>query len=89
MSTGFTTKDGVEVQIGQHWRDQDKRMHGRVVEVVGLGDGASVGKVRVRNAAGKERWLSVRRMHKHSTGFVLVPSSAPELPSPGSGKESV
>lgn len=72
-----TTKEGIEVQIGQVWKDLDKRMNDRHVKVVALEDGKAVvtrctasggptvyGEVRTR--------LSVRRMHKHSTGWALV-----------------
>lgn len=71
----FVTKEGVLVEVGQIWRDLDKRMSGRTVKVVRLGNMSFEGSVRIRNAAsehGTERWLAVRRMHRGSTGWMLV-----------------
>ena len=62
------TKEGLEVRPGQVWRDLDKRMGGREVTVLWVKDG----KARVKGAM--ETTLSVRRMHSHSTGWVLVRS---------------
>lgn len=72
------TKDGVEVKVGQVWRDLDKRMNGRRVQVREIGAMTFEGKVRVQNftdhsgATGTKRWLAVSRMHRHSSGFALV-----------------
>ncbi len=74
------TKEGVEVQVGQFWRDRNKRMKGRLVEVVGIGVRTKVGKVQIKDTTGRLRWLSVSRMHRHSTGFELVPSSVDNVP---------
>ena len=76
----FVTKDGVHVKPGQLWRDLDKRQANRKVVVLDLGNMSYLGKVLVRNAAsptGTKRWLSVSRMHRHSTGFELVAESPP------------
>ncbi len=64
-------KDGVEVKIGQVWRDCDKRtMYGtRTVEVVGLNTEGE--KVQVKSS-NRVTWISLRRMYKHATGYVLV-----------------
>jgi hypothetical protein len=78
QTSPWVTKEGVEVKIGQVWRDLDKRMRGRCVQVVEFGTITFVGKVRVQGygritgASGTKRWLSVARMHRHSTGFELV-----------------
>ena len=78
QTSPWVTKEGVEVKIGQVWRDLDKRMQGRCVQVVEFGTITFVGKVRVQGygritgASGTKRWLSVARMHRHSTGFELV-----------------
>lgn len=71
-----TTKNGILVEPGQIWRDLDKRMNGRTVRVESVEDGKAV--VRGKsgpgfNYEGKSTKLSVRRMHKHSTGWELVP----------------
>lgn len=62
------TRDGIEVQIGQRWQDQDKRMRGRVIEVRAVADGYAYFGPRLN------RKIAIRRMHKHSTGFVLLPN---------------
>lgn len=62
-----TTKDGIEVKIGQRWQDQDKRMSGRVIEVRAVADGYAY------FGPSLKRKVAIRRMHKHSTGFVLLP----------------
>ena len=74
----FVTKEGAEVKVGQVWRDLDKRMKGRRVQVRELGNMTFAGKVRIQNysdesgAQGTFRWLSVARMHRHCTGFEFV-----------------
>ena len=70
MPNPNVTKEGVEVKAGQVWRDLDKRMGGRTVTVIF----AKFGVARVK---GGESWsrqteLSIRRMHRHSTGWELV-----------------
>lgn len=63
------TKEGVEVKVGQIWRDLDKRMNGRQVKVLAV----AFGKVEVENqATGSRTKLSIRRMHKGATGWALV-----------------
>lgn len=63
--SGLSTKDGVEVAVGQRWRDCDKRMRGRVRTI----DAISNGKVRMIPG---RTWVSISRMYKHSTGWELV-----------------
>lgn len=60
------TRDGIEVKAGQVWRDLDKRMNGRTVTVVF----AKFGVARVRGR--RETEISIKRMHRHSTGWELV-----------------
>lgn len=62
------TREGIDVQPGQVWEDLDGRQEGRRVTVVRVDSG----KAQVRGATGKTTWLSISRMHKHSTGFRLV-----------------
>jgi hypothetical protein len=66
------TKEGVEVQRGQLWRDLDKRMGNRVCRVGKVVDGKAEMFRMVRGQAGGRTWVSVRRMHKASTGWELV-----------------
>lgn len=69
------TKEGIEVKAGQVWRDLDKRMSNRCVRVLSVADGkATVARTNptagwVSNITTK---LSIRRMHKGSTGWALV-----------------
>ena len=72
MST--VTKEGVQVEVGQIWLDLDKRMDGRRRVVVAReGDKAVMGHPTMPSAP-KVR-VSIRRMHKGSTGWALVPKS--------------
>ena len=65
-----TTKEGIEVKVGQVWRDLDKRMS-RVVTVCEVSDGKAI--VRTGwGASGQKSTISIRRMHKHSSGWELV-----------------
>lgn len=83
MDDTLTTRDGIKVQVGQIWRDCDKRMYGgnrrcRVVEL-----NPHMGKVRLQNIHSDKvpgSWVSVRRMHKHATGWELVPMSDTRTP---------
>lgn len=61
-----TTKEGIEVKVGQVWRDLDKRMNGRTRTVVAVENGkAQMGGPTITN-------VSIKRMHKGSTGWELV-----------------
>jgi len=66
------TKDGIKVEIGQMWRDLDKRMSGRIRKVVALS--YALNKARMQHPENEKlaTWVSVRRMHKHSTGWQLI-----------------
>jgi len=63
------TKEGVEVKVGQVWRDLDKRGHGRTRTVVAVEDGRAV-----MGGPTKSK-VSIARMHKSSTGWALVRES--------------
>lgn len=68
------TKGGVQVEVGQVWLDLDKRMEGRKRVVVALeGDKAVLGHPTMPSAPNAR--VSIRRMHKGSTGWALVPQS--------------
>lgn len=72
MST--ITKEGIQVEVGQVWLDLDKRMDSRKRVVVTLeGDKAVMGNPTIPSVP-KVR-LSIRRMHKGSTGWALVSKS--------------
>ena len=68
MST--TTKEGIEVKVGQVWRDLDKRMN-KVAMVVRV---LPEGKAELKSGwdgSGQKSTVSIRRMHRHSTGWKL------------------
>lgn len=75
-----TTLEGIRVEQGQIWLDLDKRMNGRHVRVVSVADG----KAKVSRTNPNSGWtsdntttLSVRRMHKSSTGWALFKGATP------------
>lgn len=69
------TKEGIEVKVGQVWRDLDERMDDRHCRVVGVVDGKAL-MVRCRpNGAmvsTRETRVSINRMRKSSQGWELV-----------------
>lgn len=73
------TKEGIEVKVGQEWRDLDKRMEGRVCRVVDVADGKA--KLQSIHGSIPSTRVSVRRMHKSSTGWALVDDSPEPLAS--------
>lgn len=73
-----TTKEGVIVEKGQVWRDLDKRMDNRHAKVEAVRDGKAImyactANGRIINAM-REIKVAIRRMHKSSTGWVVVSS---------------
>lgn len=60
------TKEGIEVKVGQVWQDLDKRMHGRKRTVIEVQDG------KAHMDGTPKTKVSIRRMHKGSTGWALV-----------------
>jgi hypothetical protein len=68
------TKEGVEVQVGQIWQDLDSRMRGRKRKVVAiLGERVLMDEptASLLNKVNPTR-VSIRRMHRHSTGWALI-----------------
>jgi len=69
----LTTKDGIRVAVGQVWVDMDKRQQGlRKVQVCEIDADAGRVKVVRIDTFRNPTWVSVRRMHKHSSGWELV-----------------
>jgi len=66
------TKEGIEVKVGQVWRDLDKRMNGRTVTVLAVAHDFAM----VKGA--KVSRLAIARMHRHSTGWQLVQEPKPQ-----------
>jgi hypothetical protein len=66
------TKEGIEVKRGQVWRDLDKRMTGRLCRVGRVEGGRAQMFTLMNGQLGKCTFVSVKRMHKHSTGWALV-----------------
>lgn len=65
------TKEGIEVKVGQLWEDLDKRMGGRTRKVVEVKDGKATMAFTWDSDRGRSK-VSIKRMHKHSTGWKLV-----------------
>lgn len=65
------TKEGIEVKSGQVWRDLDKRMGNRQCRVVDVADGKARMQS-IHSATVPATKVSIKRMHKNSTGWVLV-----------------
>ena len=73
------TKDGIAVKVGQVWKDLDKRMDDRHCKVIAVLEGrahmnrcAPNGRVST-DAVTK---VAIARMHRGSTGWVLVSDAA-------------
>lgn len=74
MPESHITKESVQVEPGQVWKDLDKRMNGRHVRVISVAKGkALVARTNPDNGWTSDNTskLSVRRMQK-SMGWVLV-----------------
>lgn len=65
----LVTKDGIHVRIGQVWRDCDKRSNGRTRRVIAVDELNG----RVQFGGPTKSWTAIRRMHRHATGWELVP----------------
>lgn len=68
----IVTKEGITVRVGQLWKDLDKRMEHR-----GPGTVVAVDAVAGKASLQFGYWptltkISIRRMHKHSTGWTMV-----------------
>lgn len=66
------TKEGIEVKPGQVWKDLDKRQEGRQCKVMAIENGKAKMQHYARGRLGSKTTVSIRRMHKHSTGWELV-----------------
>lgn len=68
------TKEGIEVEVGQVWRDLDKRMGNRQRKVIAIVSGmAHMAHPEIHQLP--PTWVSIARMHKHSAGWALVTDS--------------
>lgn len=65
------TREGVQVKVGQVWRDLDGRMPPRECEVVFVDDAAGKAHMLAGNASGRVTQVSISRMHKGTTGWKL------------------
>lgn len=77
MSTSNTTKEGIEVKAGQVWRDLDVRSGNgeRTVTVTAVGNGyafVTTNGATKPNGKPYTSRLSIRRMHKTTTGWALL-----------------
>lgn len=75
MNKENITKEGIEVRVGQIWRDLDKRMGDRKRQVVSLcGGRATMGRVgfSTEQKDTMRTRVSISRMHKSATGWELV-----------------
>lgn len=77
MTSDHITKEDIEVKVGQVWRDLDKRMYSgnRHCKVMSVADGKALMKLCNSNGfviSERHVKVSVRRMHKGSTGWALV-----------------
>ncbi|MDO8713999.1 MAG: hypothetical protein Q7K13_05920 [Polynucleobacter sp.] len=70
MQSINTTKEGIEVRPGQVWQDLDKRMSGRKKIVLEVIDGKAC------MDGSPSTKVSISRMHKSSTGWVLIKNVA-------------
>lgn len=61
-----TTKEGIEVKVGQVWEDMDKRMNGRRKTVIAVVEG------KAHMDGNPKTKVSICRMHKFSQGWMLV-----------------
>jgi len=66
------TKEGIEVWPGQCWRDLDHRMGDRKRYVIAIDDEKGKAQMADSMTSRHTTWVSIRRMHKHSTGWALV-----------------
>lgn len=67
------TKEGIEVQVDQVWRDLDKRLNRTiVVERVDSHKGIA----HVLSSKGARSRIAIKRMHKYAQGFELVGAAA-------------
>lgn len=85
------TRDGVEVKVGQVWKDLDVRMNNRHGKVVAVLDGKA--HLKVCSPNGREfgsgiTKISISRMHRGSTGWAFVHDVEREPEQSREGKEA-
>jgi len=64
------TPNGIEIKVGQRWRELDKRYSSRIVEVLHIDEENK--KVVIRR--GRTTTASLRRFNGKSGGYELVPN---------------
>lgn len=68
------TREGITVQVGQVWRDLDKRMKRTVTVVEVHPEAKPHAYALVRSSSGPTSRVRISRMHKYGQGFALVSS---------------
>ena len=66
------TKDGIEVKVGQLWRDCDRRVGVRIRRVAAITNDGRALMAHPETDKYPTTKVSIRRMYRHSTGWVLV-----------------
>jgi hypothetical protein len=82
------TKEGIEVKRGQVWRDLDNRMGNRTAKVIEVLAGKAKMEMCRHDGStygGSTTRVSIRRMHKSSTGWALVSQASPTASTSGMG----
>lgn len=69
MTSKTITREGVQVRVGQVWRDLDKYARNRELPVTLVFES---GYAYLKKANGGNTRIAIRRMHKNSTGWALV-----------------
>lgn len=70
--SGPLTPEGIEVVVGQKWRDLDKRMQNRVCVVVRVDSAGETVYLKNPKLPGKQpTQVAIRRLKKGSTGWAL------------------
>lgn len=69
-----TTKDGVEVRVGQVWRDINTRSAGvRLGTVISISSDGAEEKAHMQfSGTCRTTMVKISRMHKHASGWQLV-----------------
>jgi len=65
------TKRGIELAVGQVWRDCDKRQTNRKRRIVAIDEQAGRVQMASVDSESPKTWISVRRMYPHSGGWDL------------------
>lgn len=70
------TREGIRVEIGQVWRDLDKRMNGRLINITRVDELNGLAHYK----AARSGKVAIRRMHKYGQGFELVSANQESKP---------